>query len=270
MPLAAPEETPRDIPAYIKWFSDKHKTSPIDILRSHYTSVTNQLKLSLEKSAFWQRLIDGLKTYEEEYLLATGYPLFLPDWKPEVFVKTFDAFLLKTFRKNVLLNENWPGAPPSGWILPTNWFSQVNDVVRTLLVVKYLDGVEFLIEKIRKCCEDDKHDCSVVLEAREEGYYAAHLYTRREFEIPRITWDTEQVTVQVELQITTQLQEVIRKLLHRYYEERRRKAPLEESAKWQWNYKSDEFVANYLGHILHYVEGMIIEVREAQRQEIKA
>ena len=34
---------------------------------------------------------------------------------------------------------------------------------------------------------------------------------------------------------------------------------------WQWNYKSDEFAANYLGHILHYVEGMIIEIRDKKR-----
>jgi hypothetical protein len=269
MPLAAPEEPPTDIPGYIKWLSEKHGMPPVAIVRSHYTAVTNQLKLRMEESVFWQRLIGDLKTYDEEFLLATGYPLLLPEWKPQVLVKAFEPFLLKTFRKNVLENEHWPDAPKEGWILPATWFSQVNDVVRTLLVVKFLDGVEFLIDKIRKCCEDDKHDCSVHLEAKEEGYYAAHLYTRRQFEIPRITFDTEQVAVQVELQITTQLQEVIRKLLHRYYEDRRKKGPTEESAKWQWNYKSDEFVANYLGHILHYVEGMIMEVRAAQRQEMK-
>ena len=37
--------------------------------------------------------------------------------------------------------------------------------------------------------------------------------------------------------------------------------------KWQWDYKSDEFSANYLGHILHYVEGMIVEIREKQKKE---
>ena len=35
--------------------------------------------------------------------------------------------------------------------------------------------------------------------------------------------------------------------------------------KWQWDYTSDEFAANYLGHILHYVEGMIIDIREKQK-----
>ncbi len=31
---------------------------------------------------------------------------------------------------------------------------------------------------------------------------------------------------------------------------------------WQWDYKCDEFLPNYLGHIIHYIEGMIMEVRD--------
>jgi len=88
----------------------------------------------------------------------------------------------------------------------------------------------------------------------------------QEFEIPKFPYDTERVVVSLEIQITTQLQEVIRRLLHKYYESRRMDMEEEES-KWQWNYRSDEFVANYLGHILHYVEGMIVEVRERQKKE---
>ncbi|MGA8485346.1 MAG: hypothetical protein WB706_13230 [Nitrososphaeraceae archaeon] len=33
---------------------------------------------------------------------------------------------------------------------------------------------------------------------------------------------------------------------------------------WKWNYKSDLFSSSYLGHILHYVEGLILEVRDKQ------
>lgn len=36
--------------------------------------------------------------------------------------------------------------------------------------------------------------------------------------------------------------------------------------KWQWDYESDEFIPNYLGHILHYIEGMIMEVRKREVQ----
>ena len=70
------------------------------------------------------------------------------------------------------------------------------------------------------------------------------------------------------MQITTQLQEVIRKLLHKHYESRRKRTTPDE-LKWQWDYKSDEFSANYLGHILHYIEGMIMEVRDKQEGKNK-
>jgi predicted NAD-dependent protein-ADP-ribosyltransferase YbiA (DUF1768 family) len=96
-----------------------------------------------------------------------------------------------------------------------------------------------------------------------EGHYAAHLCVCDTFEVPGERWDTKSVPVTVEIQITTQLQEAIRRLLHSYYEARRM-LPVQERSDWQWEYGSDEFVANYLGHILHYVEGMIMEVRDRQ------
>jgi len=81
-----------------------------------------------------------------------------------------------------------------------------------------------------------------------------------------VNWDTIFIKISIELQITTQLQEVIRKLLHNYYEERRIRLK-EEDLKWQWDYRSDEFATNYLGHILHYIEGMIMDIREKQEEK---
>ena len=124
-----------------------------------------------------------------------------------------------SFRKNILDNKDFPEPPTEGWILPENWYSRINDILRTLIVVKYLDGVEFIIEKIKSLCEQIEKDFNYTFEAREVGYYAVHLYTREEFEIPRMDWDTVKVSTSIEIQITTQLQEVIRKLLHKYYEE---------------------------------------------------
>lgn len=257
---------PQNIDEYKKWLNEKHGIEISDRTQTYYESVTSKIKRDLEESDFWIQLAKNLREYDGEYLVKTGYPLLIPAFKAELYIKPFDSFLLKTFRKNILENKRWPDEPQGGWIFPNNWYTKINDIIRTLLIVKYLDGVEFMIDKIKSLCEQRSIDCRVFLEASEEGYYAAHLYTKQEFEIPRVTWDTERIDVSVEIQITTQLQEVIRKLLHKYYEDRR-KGIGEEDIKWQWNYKSDEFVANYLGHILHYVEGMIMEIREKQKEE---
>lgn len=263
------DEKPKDVDEYKKWLQDKHKVVISTKDEVYYKAVTERIKSDFEGSDFWLRLTDNFHEYNDEYLLNnTGYDL-LRDYKPTLLTKPFTSFFLKTYRKNVLLNKNWPKEPQGGWILPSNWHSKINDIVRTLIEVKYLDGVEFMIQKIKAFCEDRGSECLVFMEAREEGYYAAHLYLKQSFEVPRMTWDTEKVEVSVEVQLTTQLQEVIRKLLHNYYEDVRKLDREREDVKWQWDYKSEEFAANYLGHILHYVEGMIMEVRDKQMQKEK-
>ncbi len=232
-------------------------------MRNRYDSVASKIRETFESSSFWRELVARLRDYGEEYLLATAYPLFTAPQPPTVLTKRFAAFLQKTFRRNVLENDGWPAAPPNGWVLPDNWYARVGDIVRTSLVVKYLDGVDFMTDRIMSLCREHALECEVSLEAREEGYYAAHVAVAQRVEVPRPDWDTEKLDATVEIQVTTQLQDVIRILLHRYYEARRERRA-QPDVKWQWDYKSDEFLANYLGHILHYAEGMIMEVRDRQ------
>jgi hypothetical protein len=255
---------PRNIDEYKKWLRTSQDAEITPRIVSYYNSVTSKIKQDLESSDFWTKLVEELREFDSEYLLKSGYPLLVVESPPDLLIKPFESFLLKTFRKNVLENRNWPTEPSGGWVLPGNWFSRVSDIVRTLFVVKYLDGVEFLVRKISSICEDCNLSSKAIYEAREEGYYAAHLYVRDRFEIPKFNWDTEVIQIAVEIQVTTQVQEVIRRLLHKYYENRRAMVG-RDSMKWQWDYKSDEFVANYLGHILHYVEGMIMEIRDKGR-----
>jgi hypothetical protein len=253
---------PENMSAYLQWLKDKCDFD-IEQYRTFYEFVTVKIKYEFEKTNFWVELLDNLTVYNEEYQLRHNYSLFISDKQPKLLIKEFDHFLLKTYRKNVVQNEEWPNEPKDGWLLPSNWLSKINDIFRTMVVVKYLDGVSFLEEKIKSFLANSNLSCEVCFEAREEGYYACHLYTRQTFDIPQEKWDTERVVFQIELQITTQLQEVMRNLLHKYYEERRIQMRKPEE-KWQWDYKSDEFGTNYLGHILHYVEGMIMEIREKQ------
>lgn len=254
---------PSTISEYRNWLNEKHGVAISRRTENHYQAVVTKVQVDFEKSVIWKRLMASLQRLDHEYLLAQNYHLWTSVPEPVLETKPFDSFFLKTFRKNVTENTRWPEAPEDGWILPSNWHSRINDTVRTLFVVKYLDGVEFAIDKIRSLCASQKTRFYSSLEAREEGYYAAHVYITRRFQVPRETWDTQHLDVSIELHITTQLQDVIRTLLHKYYEERRAKL-VDTSTKWQWNYQGDEFVANYLGHILHYVEGMIMDVRKRQ------
>jgi len=104
---------------------------------------------------------------------------------------------------------------------------------------------------------------SLEFECREDGYYAAHLNVRHALEVPRRDWNTQRVDCWSEVQITTQLQELVQSLMHRYYESRRLQADEDEDTMpWQWRFRDAEFSASYLGHVLHYLEGMLMSVRD--------
>lgn len=262
---------PENIDEYKKWLKEKHNISLDKKVEFRYEFLTSYIKSKIENSNLWQVLLNNLKEYNDEYRIKNeGYVLLLE--RPEsinLLIKPFDSLVNKSFRKNILNNKNFKNPPSNGWIFPNNWFSRINDILRTSIVVKYLDGVEFILKKLSSYFEQEcNKKCKSYLEAREEGYYAAHLYFKHELEIPSIDFDTEFIEMSIEIQITSQLQEVIRRLLYKYYEEKRLKMS-KEISKWQWDYKSNEFATNYLGHILHYIEGMIMDIRERIKKEEK-
>jgi hypothetical protein len=260
---AASLKPPSTIDEYIAWLESSHRVTVGDRESEYHDLVVHRIKRTFETSPFWTEFLSLLPTYEGEYRLATGYPLFLAGTEPTLVVKGFSSFLLKTFRKNILENPTFPN-PAEDWLLPDNWYQRTNDLVRTYVAVKYLDGVTFLMEHMRELATKHSLPHLDEMQARMEGYYAGHFYVRPTVEIPKMTWDTVTSEFSIEIQVTTQLQEVMRQLLHRYYEEHRG-IPRAERRDWQWEYRSEEFSANYLGHILHYVEGMIMEVRERDR-----
>ncbi len=259
---------PTTIADYKKWMQDELKQEFSPKVSSHYNSISPKMKIDFENSQFWRDIQLQLDEFNNEYLLSTGYPLMTAHFSPVIVTKPYESLLNKTFRKNILLNKSWPDPPNGGWIIPDNWFEKINDILRTYFVVKYLDGVEFLTNKIQSLAKTNGLGFEPVYEAREEGYYAVHLYIKTKLEIPKMDWDTEFKDITIEIQITTQLQDVITKLTHKFYEQRRLQAN-PASIKWQWDYESDDFLANYLGHILHYLEGMIMEVRNKQKGTTK-
>ncbi len=255
-------EKPEDLDEYKKWLKEVHNIKVTDKTKNYYDLVSTTVKDKFENSQFWIDFIGELHEYNDEFSLLTQYPLLVND-DIKLLTKNWDSFLEKTFRQNIIFNYNWPNPPKGGWILDNNWFERTNDIIRTLIAIKYLDGVDFIIKKIQSLAERHGIEIQKKLEARDDGYYAAHIYIKNEFEIPKIDWDTEKKPFTIEIQITTQLQEVIRKLLHRYYENTRKLPKPDDS--WKWDYESNEFSASYLGHILHYIEGLIVQTRERQK-----
>lgn len=262
----------KNIDEYKIWLNTEFSITPVEIIRlkNKYNIVASLLKSKFEASPFWSIFLSELKNINDEYQINTGYDLLL-SYEIKLLEKSWDSFFLKSYRKNIIDNPNFPQPPSTGWLLPSNWLSEIKDIVRTLILVKYLDGTEFVSKKLVEFAESQDMLIKPSFEARDHGYYAVHISIPFVLEVPTSNFDSEPVGMSIEIQISTQLQDVIRKLTHTIYEGKRIK-PESTDVKdiaWQWRYKSEEFVPNYLGHILHYIEGMIMDIREKQRSKIK-
>lgn len=242
----------------------------LEELSVRYKYVSDKFVSDFQQTPFWQQFTSGLRDMDERHLqehlglnlLATPYPHV-----PEVIAKPFDSVVEKAYRRNYLQNQAFPDPPGGIWIDPTNWYTRLRDIVRTTVVVKYLDGVTAVSDLIQEVCTGASVSTDVSKEARDEGYYAIHNVLCVPLSMPsEIGWEVVSVDIPVEIQVATQVQDVIRKLTHSFYEERRMSS-VDPTKKWQWDWESPEFVPNYLGHILHYVDGAIMDVRRKQERK---
>jgi ppGpp synthetase/RelA/SpoT-type nucleotidyltranferase len=259
-------DKPDNLDNYRRWLRDERKIDITERTKRHYESVADAIEKGFTASTFWEEFTKNrFLTGVDQEFRQTHNNFVLGDSIPSFTKKSFNSFLEKTFRMNVVQNQRWPNPPrwkdhDPEWITTDNWFDRINDIVRARFVVRYIDGVAFLIQRLETLAARHDLPCETAYIAHDDGYYAGHLYLTFNAEIPRIDWDTQIIQPRVELQITTQLQEVILQLLHRQYAVRRMSE--RPTGEWKWDYTSIEFQTNYLGHILHYVEGMIVDVRD--------
>lgn len=265
------EERPTTLTEYVKWLKAKGIFNSARAQENHYKMAAEWARAAFIEAKLWTGLGELLNRANDSYQLKhSGYPLLHTHAPPEVRVKPYQSAIEKTFRKNILQNMNFPQPPEdTGWVLPTPvHFASLGDVVRAQFVVKYADGVEYLAAQLKTAAELAGFTYSMKFAARNEGYYAAHITLDKWMELPKFTWDTEDVRMVYELQITTQLQEVILQLTHHNYETRRiRDVETGTTRPWEWDFGARDFSANYLGHILHYLEGVILDIRSKQEEE---
>jgi hypothetical protein len=248
------------IDEYKKWYSAEFGLD-LDLEKRRYEDNSERMKQSFAQSALWLSLIKEIGEINDRYFINTHFALLDKKDIPIVETKPFESLIDKTYRINEIHNKHFPDVPEGGWILPENWLTKIKDVVRTKLVVRYLDGVTFMVSQIADLCDLTGIPVTTVLEAREQGYYAAHLQCKLSSVLPGDGLKPLSVSYTAEIQVTTYLQVLIQQLSHKHYEENRI-AISRPDVKWQWNYRSPQFSVNYLAHILHYIEGMIIEIRD--------
>ncbi|SOC48674.1 hypothetical protein SAMN05660748_1379 [Blastococcus aggregatus] len=256
-----PWEKP-DRSSYEEWLARVWTGDRRELRRGRYLQQQRDLQKAFEESKFFLQLSNRLRDWSLDYEDRKGVPLFGAPPEIKLELKPWESFLSKTWRANVHNNPNWPAPPADGWLSPDCWFEGLWDVVRCRIVVRYLDGVQELADHMTSLGGEVGADVEVWTHAQDYGYYAMHVTVRQDFRVQTLNFeDEEERFSKIEIQLTTELQETIGSLTHGYFEKRREEKQ-DPDQKWQWNYQSPEFTPYYLGHMLHYLEGMIMRVRE--------
>jgi hypothetical protein len=208
-------------------------------------------------------LLETLRSLPEKY--APGRPdlLFYPKLPAELplLTKTFRGAANKAFRRNVLYNKRFPNPPREGLIAPAKLYEDIEDLLRTRLVCKYLDGPQFVCERLMQYCSTNGIDSHFRDLSTNSGYYAWHFY----FRVPvllSLGGKVEQRSMFVEIQLTTQLAEVLAALTHDLYAANRMAGLETQDRSWIWDANSQRFRSAYLGHGLHLFEGVIQNLKD--------
>lgn len=252
---------------YPKWLKEHFGCQLDDKASRYYTTTTAGLKDDFCKSDIWNGFKKSLSDAKEAYYLETESFLFDGEAEPEILIKPYDSVVNKSYRKNVLQNSNWPEEPKGGWVTPDNWLEKLNDIFRCTVSTRFVDGVKFLEKANRKHCEKECIEFESDFEARDEGYYACHNYVFFDAEMPDRSWKPIDLRARIEIQVRTQLQELIRTLLHKFYDTNRSSTG-DSKDSWKWDYISDEFATNYLGHMLHYIDGQVVKLRDQGEKDV--
>jgi hypothetical protein len=230
--------------------------------RTLYELAGPEIIRTISGSPVWKEIVATLPTISDAYARSKKDRL-INDFNPSVGLKPFASLVEKTYRKNILENRRFPSPPGPGWVLPDNWFQEIHDIARTTIAVRYLDGVQLIANEVAEIARKSEAAVATHREGRADGYYAMHQYLDFFIALPSADLNAPPTRVRFEVHVTTDVKLALKAILHSFYEGTRLQSS-EQRRNWQWDFKSQEFVGNNLGHMLHYVEGMIVRLRDEQ------
>lgn len=261
------KEPPTTEEQYIEWAK---ATIGVDFNKAAERLYESKAALALvtaQKHDFFVDLDSYLQGQQQQYHANKDSDLLMGVTRVTLSSKPYESAVNKSFRHNVVHNRRWPEEPEGGWLTPDNWFANLNDLIRSTVVCKYIDGPGLLAKLLHERADEFNLESGSNSKQRDGGYYAYHFYVGIPVELSAVDSGDGSLTgvwtnIDVELQLTTQLQEVLYDITHRFYERTRDKRSEDPNA-WKWDTSSNRFKAGYVGHTLHLLEAIIIELRDA-------
>ena len=253
--MASPEKSTETEPDWLAKLAEIRNEFSIPNFLGVLASNGETWAQELSVGPFWAAANEQLPKWRTEYRALVGSDLLpqhgLPKFqsKPEASLR--DKLIRQCkLHKNDLSRVLETDGPP---------IPKLNDLVRTRVVCRYIDGVDFLAKKFTEL--GTKMNCSPILsrEGKIEGYFAQHI-TLRHNVILRLAGYEQMATINCEIQLASELATRVWDASHPLYEDVRvrGKAP----ADWQWQPTDPQFIANQLGHMIHLADGLLVHLRD--------
>jgi ppGpp synthetase/RelA/SpoT-type nucleotidyltranferase len=210
-------------------------------------------------SDFWLDVAARLERWKNDYYNEKGDSLFptenpLPGFVP----KSAASIQSKAFRSRELAEhvDCVLGVWPKG-ISPV---PRLNDLVRTRIVCPYLDGTQFLTDRLIALARETNVDYDQITQRVEDaGYFARHFYFKTEVGF-RVAGESFPTTIQCEVQIGTVLSTQIWQTAHRLYDEVR-EAP-KGSDDWKDDADDPRTIRKTLGQQAHQLDLLLMKLRD--------
>jgi hypothetical protein len=213
----------------------------------------------LSVGPFWSESKHRLDQWRTEYRATTDGDLLSQPGLPNFTSKPEASIRDKLFRRckqnaGYLQKAIEKEGPP---------IPRLGDLVRTRVVCRYIDGVEFLANKIMGLAEEMKLSPKRRREGRIEGYFAQHIMVNQEV-IFRLAGSSQLSKVVCEIQIASELATRMWDAAHPLYESARSDATDPED--WQWKPTDPRFISNQLGHMIHLADGLLVQLRQSMNK----
>lgn len=242
-----------------------------------------QLRPVVGVAGFWNALQENCDQWSDEVVVSPFWKAVKerqPKWSNEFQQKTSGSLLgtefipgfagKKVHRVREKLFHDWlrkkkPSDVTPFWSEEGTPIPATNDLVRTRIECRFVDGVEFLASRLEELASELGVPCKRERQGRLQGYFAQHFCFQQRV-IFRFGGGEQLVTIHCEVQIATVLATRIWEESHRTYEEWRVRN--DEAEDWQWNPTDPRFTARQLGHMIHLADGLLVQLRNSAQQHI--
>ncbi|HTR82955.1 MAG TPA: hypothetical protein VMI56_00655 [Reyranella sp.] len=206
---------------------------------------------------YWSEVRNNLDRWSTEYRASTQADLLRVGGLSGFDFKSETSIRDKVYR----ICRNKPDKA-KGIIGSSPTIPRLNDLVRTRVVCRYVDGVEFITSKMADLARVQTVLQGRRREGRLEGYFAQHLYLKQQV---FFRYGGQQMPAEIlcEVQVATEMATRMWTEGHGAYEIAR--GANDEPEKWQWSTNDPRFISNQLGHMLHLADGLLMQLRDSTK-----